>query len=128
MTAVKRASEVGWRSLLIGAGYAGTWVLTNALLGRPADTRSLIWLFAGGAAIGLALGPLAHAMSATSKRHLAVWSSIVFFNIASVTIEDRFFAPARVQGSIGLLLLQQLATSLLGKPAPRRPSHAIARA
>lgn len=124
----KRALEVGWRNLLIGLVIPEHFVRTSALVGRPADTRSLIWLFAGGVAIGLALGPLARVMSATSKRHLAVWGSLVFFNIASVTIDGRFFVPARVQGSIGLPLLQQLAASLLGKPAPRRPSHATARA
>jgi len=110
---MKHAFSLIWRSLVVGAGYAGTLGLTNALLGRGADTRSLIWLFVGGTAIGLALGPLAASMPAAWKRHMLVWGSIIFLNIASLTIEGRLFAPGHVQGSIGVMLLQQLVLSLV---------------
>jgi hypothetical protein len=43
---------------------------------------------------------------------MLVWGSIVFFNIASVTIEGRFFAPDLVKGSIIVLLVQQLVVAL----------------
>ncbi len=97
-----------WRSLLVGAGYAGTLALTNLLLSRGVDAQSLVWSFAGGAVIGLTLGLLAPFMPATWARHMLVWGSMIFLNIASVTIEGRFFAPDLVQGSMVTLILQQL--------------------
>jgi hypothetical protein len=100
------------KSLLVGAGYAVTVALTNLLLSRSVDAQSMLWSFAGGTVIGLTLGLLAASVPATRTRHLFVWGSVIFFNIASVTIEGRFFAPNLVQGSMFLLLLQQLVIAL----------------
>jgi len=110
---MKREVAFAWRSLVVAAGYAGTLALTDALRGHSTDAHSLIWRFVGAASIGLALGPIAWSMGATWKRHMLLWGSIVFFNIASVTIEGRFFVPGHVQGSLFVLLLQQLAASLV---------------
>jgi hypothetical protein len=108
-----RAYSWFWRSVVVGVGYAATLSLTNMLLGRSVALRSIIWLFAGGTAIGLMLGPLARYMAATWERHLLVWRSIVFFNIASVAVEGRIYAPGLLQGPLGGVLLQQLAVSLI---------------
>lgn len=99
------------KSLLVGAGYAAALALTNLLLSPSMDAQSLLWSFAGGTVIGLTLGLLAASMPAASTRHMLVWGSIIFFNIASVTIEGRFFAPDLVQGSMLVLLLQQLVVA-----------------
>ena len=108
------------KSLLVGAAYALTIALTKLILSQSVDAGSLLWSFAGGTVIGLALGQLAPSMPAAWTRHMLVWGSVVFFNIASVTIEGRFFAPDLVQGSIILIILQQLlvafvATSVIVK-------------
>ena len=100
------------KSLLVGAGYAAMLALTNLLLSRSVDAQSLFWSFAGGTIIGLTLGLLAASMPAAWTRHLLVWGCAIFFNIASVTIEGRFFAPDLVQGSMIVLLLQQLVIAL----------------
>ena len=100
------------KSLLVGAAYALTIALTKLILSQSLDAGSLLWSFAGGAVIGFTLGLLATSMPAAWTRHLLVWGSVVFFNIASVTIEGRFFAPDLVQGSMVVLLLQQLVVAL----------------
>ncbi len=110
---MKREISFAWRSLVVGAGYAGTVVLINALRRNTSDARSLLWTFVGGTVIGPVLGQLASSMAATWKRHVIVWGSIIFFNIASVTIEGRFFVPGHVEGPLALLQLQQLAVSLV---------------
>lgn len=110
---MRGAASLAWRSLVVGAAYAAVRALTDAALGKGADLHSLLWLCAGGAAIGLTLGPIARSMPASARRHMLIWGSIIFLNLASVMIEGRFFAPGRVQGSMALLLLQQLAASLV---------------
>lgn len=44
-------------------------------------------------------------MPAAPTRHMFVWGSVTFFNIAYVTIEGRFFAPNLEQDSMIVLLL-----------------------
>jgi hypothetical protein len=80
-------------------------------------------------------------IAASRRRHVLIWSSIIFFNFASVMIEGAFFEPAAVPLPIPVLALQQLvaslaaglATTLLFAPAqagtgpaparPHRPWH-----
>jgi hypothetical protein len=102
-----------WRSLFVGAAYAGILGLTNSLFSRGIDTRSLVGSFAGGTVISLTLGPLASSMAATWSRHMFVWGSVIFLNIASVTIEGRFFAPDLVRGSMFVLLVRQLLIAVI---------------
>ncbi len=97
-----------WKSIFVGAGYTVTLAFTNFFLSSGVDIQSLLWSFVGGTVIGLTLGLLASLMPATRMRHMLVWGTIIFLNIASVTIEGRFFAPNLVQGSMAALILQQL--------------------
>ena len=110
---MKTNLEVILKSLLVGAGYAATPALTGLLLRRDIEVSSLFWSFVGGTVIGFILGLLASSMSGTWARHMIVWGSIIFFNIASVTIEGRFFAPDLVQGSMIVLVIQQLVVALV---------------
>jgi len=103
----KSIFQTFWKSLLIGAVYAVTLAITKFLISETVDAHSFFWWFAGGAATGFVIGSLAAAMPATWSRHMLVWGSAIFFNIASVTIEGRFFAPNLVEGSIVILLVQQ---------------------
>lgn len=102
-----------WRSLIVGVGYTAASALGDLVISGGIDMQRLIWSFAGGGVIGFTLGPLASAMPASSPRHMLVWGSVIFLNIASVTIEGRFFAPELVQGSLVLLLLQQFLVALV---------------
>lgn len=96
------------KSLLIGAGYAAALAITKLLLSQRIDAQSVFWSFAGGTVLALTLGSLAASMPASRKTHALVWGSVIFFNIASVNIEGRFFAPDLVQGSLVVIMLQQL--------------------
>lgn len=100
------------KSMLVGAGYVATLTLTKLILARGVNASSLIWSFAGGVVIGFTIGLLALSMPSTWKRHMLVWGSAIYLNIASVTIEGRFFAPDLVQGSMVVLILQQLLIAL----------------
>jgi hypothetical protein len=121
------------KSLLVGAAYAATLAITKLLLSETVNARSFLWSFVGSVAAGLVLGSLAASMPAAWSRHMLVWGSAIFFNIASVTIEGRFFAPNLVKGSFIILLVQQLVVALaatwvivklfalIADPAPRTP-------
>jgi len=108
------------KSLVIGAVYAtalalGGMILTLFGLRLPEvkdAAASLMWSFAGGVIMGLCLGPIAASMPAARTRHILVWGSLIFLNIASVAIEGYFFAPALIGGGLPALLIQQLLAAL----------------
>jgi hypothetical protein len=100
------------KSLLIGAAYAATLAITKLILSETVNARSFLWSFVGGSVTGFALGSLATSMPATWSRHMLVWGSAIFFNIASVTIEGHFFAPDLVRGSVIVMIIQQLIVTL----------------
>jgi hypothetical protein len=102
-----------WRSLIVGAGYVAALALGDLVISDGIDLQRLAWSFAGGGVIGFTLGPLASSIPASWTRHMLVWGSVIFLNIASVTIEGRFFAPELVQGPLVLLLLQQFLAALI---------------
>lgn len=101
------------KSLLVGAGYAAALAITKLILSQRADAPSLLWSFIGASVMGLMLGPLAASIPAPMSRHMLVWGSAIFFNIASVAIEGRFFAPDLVKGSMVVLLLGQLLVAFV---------------
>lgn len=101
------------KSLLVAAGYTVTVAMSNILMLGEMDAQSLVWTFVGAAVMGLTLGVFADSMPATWSRHMLVWGSIIFFNIASVTIEGRFFAPDLVQGSMFVLILRQVVVAFV---------------
>jgi hypothetical protein len=102
-----------WKSLLVGATYAATLAITKLLLSETVDARSFLWSFVGSVAIGLALGSLSASMPATWSRHMLVWGSIIFFNLASLTIEGRIYAPNLIKGSLIVPLVQQFVVALV---------------
>ena len=91
------------RSVAFGFAYVVATVLIRWLLncvvgGNPIASSqspflSLIIVFVSGFIIALTLGPLTEMIRATRAKHLLIWSSIIFFNIASVVLEGSFFAP-----------------------------------
>lgn len=108
------------KSLLVGAGFViavfiGGMMVT--MLGLPSPeagnpAAKLMWFFVGGVIAGLSLGPVASSISAARTRHLMVWGSLIFFNMASVIIEGYFFAPALIGDALPALLFQQLLVAL----------------
>lgn len=117
---MKKVLNIIWRSLVVGIVYvaalvAGGMLVTMVGLRLPAvhDVQSrLLWSFIGGAIAGVFLGPIAASLFTTRGHHVLIWSSILFFNIASVTIEGRFFAPELVAGSLPGLMIQQLLAAV----------------
>lgn len=117
---MKSISQTLLKSLLIGAAYALAILLGGMIVtlfgfrlpeaGNP--MASLMWSFVGGVIAGLCLGPVASSIPASRARHLFVWGSLIFLNIASVMIEGYFFAPALIGDALPALLLQQLTASL----------------
>lgn len=101
------------KSLLVGAGYTAASAITKLILSQSVTAPSLLWSFVGASVMGFALGLLAASMPATRTRHMLVWGNAIFFNIASVTIEGRFFAPDLVTGSMIVLLVQQLVAAFV---------------
>jgi len=107
------------KSLLVGLVYvlvlALGGIIVSAVGLRLPETNDaiekLFWSFVGGTIAGLCLGPIAAAMPATRTRHLFVWTSVLFLNLASVAIEGYIFAPEVVgDGLLGLLIQQFLAS------------------
>jgi len=102
-----------WKSLLVGAAYAATLAITKLLLSETVDARSFLWSFVGSVAMGLALGSLSASMPVTLSRHMLVWGSIIFFNLASLTIEGRIYAPNLIKGLLIVPLVQQFVVALV---------------
>jgi len=101
------------KSLLVGAAYAATLAITKLLLSQTVEARSFFWSFVGSAVTGLVLGILAVSMPTNWSRHMLVWGSVIFFNIASLAIEGRIFAPNLMKGSLIILLVQQFVVALV---------------
>jgi len=108
----KSIFQTFWKSLLVGAAYAATLAITKLLLSETVDARSFLWSFVGSVATGLVLGSLSASMPATWSRHMLVWGSIIFFNLASLAIEGRIYAPNLIKGSLIIPLVQQFIVVL----------------
>jgi hypothetical protein len=108
------------KSLLVGATFVmavviGGMIVTMLGFSLPEaenPTASLMWFFAGGVIAGWSLGPVASSIPAARTRHLFVWGSLIFLNIASVAIEGYFFAPKLIGDALPALLIQQLIVAL----------------
>jgi hypothetical protein len=108
------------KGLLVGAVYAAALAIGGLLLGRLGFSMPgvgdplarLLWAFAGGVIMGLALGPIAAYMPAARRRHFFVWTSLIFLNIVSVVIEGSFFAPQLIGNALPALLVQQTVAAL----------------
>ncbi len=105
---------LSWRILAIGLAYfvgligAGT---ISVFLGTPAPSSrgsTALWLFVASLLLGLFICPLAVRLSLTRSQHFLLWLSLIFFNMSSVAIEGRFFAPSLIPMSLYVLLVQQL--------------------
>jgi hypothetical protein len=108
------------RSLLVALVYAVALALSALLvsafgLALPVvkdPLTKLLWTFVAGLIIGLTLGPIAASMPASPRRHLLVWGSLIFFNLASVAIEGSFFAPTLIGNALPALLIQQFLAAV----------------
>lgn len=108
------------KSLLVGATFViaiivGGMIVTMLDLPRPVaenPAAKLMWFFVGGVIAGLSLGSVAPSIPASRMRHLVVWGSLIFFNMASVIVEGYFFAPALIGDALPALLFQQLLAAL----------------
>ncbi len=117
---MKKFSALFGKSLLVGATFVmavviGGMIVTMLGFSLPEaenPTASLMWFFAGGVIAGLSLGPVASSIPAARTRHLFVWGSLIFLNIASVAIEGYFFAPKLIGDALPALLIQQLIVAL----------------
>jgi hypothetical protein len=113
--------DIGWRGVCVGAAYIVGVMLGGMVLGMlglipssaGGSSVSLGWIFVAGIVVGLTLGPIARQMAVSRWQHLLIWSSIIFFNLASVMIEGAFFAPALVPMPIWVLALQQALAALI---------------
>ena len=108
------------KALLVGAVYAITLAIGGMIVSMfgfdlPETKKalsSLAWSFIGGVIAGLCLGPVASSTPAARARHLFVWGSLIFLNLASVIIEGYFFAPALIGDALPALLIQQLLAAV----------------
>ena len=108
------------KSLLVGVVFVVAVSLggmITSLLGftlpeAKDPVASLMWFFAGGVIAGISLASVAASMPASRTRHLFVWGTLIFFNIASVAVEGYFFAPELIGDALPALLVQQLIVAL----------------
>ncbi|MFC7044426.1 hypothetical protein ACFQH6_02505 [Halobacteriaceae archaeon GCM10025711] len=99
-TAPRRVGGVGWRVLVVAAGFFGAQVgsagvlVSLGLLAVPADVAPTLWPFAvAGLLVGVVLGPLARVVPGSRRWHVVVWGSLLALNGVGVLLEGAFFAP-----------------------------------
>lgn len=110
---------ITWRSLLVGVGYFLGMMLAgivSVILGTQVpvgadSSNAIVWFFAASVVLGLILCPIAMRLSLTRKQHIVLWLGVIFFNMGSVTIEGKYFAPDLVPLPLPVLLTQQLIAS-----------------
>jgi hypothetical protein len=108
------------KGLLVGMGYAvalsvGGVIVSVLGLSLPPvkDVMTKItWSLAGGVIAGLCLGRIAASIPTAQTRHIIIWGSVIFLNLASVAIEGFFFVPEVVGNILPALLIQQCLASL----------------
>ena len=120
-----KALDMAWRVLVVAIGYMLSVVLSGVVLGMAGlleaspgqeTTAVLPWMFVGSLIMGLTLGLIAKDVAATARRHVLMWSVLLFFNIGSVIIEGYFFVPELVQNvgaTVGQQLLPCVVTAVL---------------
>ena len=120
---MKKSFKTICKSLIIGAVYmiallVGTMIASSMGLSLPEAKNTqtiLMWTLASGTIMGFFLGPIATSMTASKIRHIVVWSNVIFFNLISVAIEGRFFAPELAGNSIqGSIIIQLMAAIVTG--------------
>lgn len=112
------------KSLLVGATFVIALVIGGMIatlfgfnLPEAEDpAASLMWFFVGGLIAGLSLGPVASSISAARVRHIFVWRSLIFLNIASVAIEGYFFAPSLIGDALPARSAIVRASSVFPEP------------
>lgn len=110
---------ITWRSLLTAAGYFLGMMLAgmvSVMLGAqvPASASSnnaMVWFFIASVMLGLILCPIAMRLPLTRGQHFMLWLGVIFFNMGSVAIEGKYFAPDLVPLPLPVLFIQQLFAS-----------------
>jgi hypothetical protein len=136
----KQVLSFAARAVIVALGYtlaliaAGVVMGMLGLLSGTADERAIAalqWTFLASIVAAVVMGLAAERVSASFGRHILVWGSLFFLNIATVTIEGKFFAPELVP-DLGIVLVQQLVACLVVAVlvtwlfAKRQPATAIA--
>jgi hypothetical protein len=119
-TRIERILETAGKSLVVGILYALVVVLGGALAratglsvpGTDDPMMRLFWAFVGGVIAGLTIGPIASSVPVSRTRHIMIWASLIFFNVASVVIEGTMFAPVLLAGALPALLFVQMVAAL----------------
>lgn len=110
-----------WRGLLIALIYTAASVLIGALVmqgidapgaGQASPALLLATTFISGFLLAAVLGPVASLVTAPRIRAVAIWTTLVFLNMASVILEGYFFAPGLLPGVLvpRVLVLQALSS------------------
>lgn len=101
------------RVVTVGVVYTATLIVVGSGLApftqeafRGNDPPTLLWTFIGSLIMALAVGLVAEELSASRTRHLLIWTTLLFGNVASVIIEGAIFNPDLLP-DVPLLLVQQ---------------------
>jgi hypothetical protein len=117
MNIIRSLFSITWRSIFVALGYfAGLMVggIASAMLGAqmPASSEGTMkWLFVASFLLGIFICPLAMRLSLTRRQQFILWLFVIFFNLGSVAIEGKFFAPDLVPLPLWALFTQQLLAS-----------------
>jgi hypothetical protein len=120
MSTVQVFLKFSWRSLLVALGYiAGLMIggilgamLSQQLSSQAGRESSLLLLLIASLLLGAFLGPFASRLALSRAQHFVLWSSLILFNLGSVTLEGAYFAPDLVSISVPMLILQQLLATI----------------
>jgi hypothetical protein len=112
------------RGGVVAVGYVGGLMVAGMVAGAlgglvglrlPASASSVAtfgWLIVASILLGVFLGVPAARLTLRRWQHFLLWSSLVFGNLGSVTIEGAYFAPELVPIPIPVLLVQQALAAL----------------
>ena len=83
-----------WRSVLVALGYLAGLILAG-IIGAIFDeeipteagnSSNLVQVFIASMLLGVFLGPFAARLALSRRQHLALWGSLILFNLGSVII------------------------------------------
>ena len=120
MNHLRSLVRVIWYSLIVAVGYflglmlagmisAMLWTPQPAI---PSSNNAMVWLFVASVVLGLVLCPVAMKIPLTRWQHFLLWSGLIFFNMGSVAIEGKFFAPDLVPLPLPILFTQQMVAAV----------------
>lgn len=101
------------RVITVGVAYTATLIVAGSGLAAVSQIEIngdglplLFWTFMGSLIMALALGLAAATITASRPRHLVIWTTLLFGNIAAAIIRQAILAP-ETANAVPLLLIQQ---------------------